>query len=74
MVEGGGVTQVGDTHIEWRRNDVFVVPGWEWHEHINAASDAVLFSVSDAPVFRKLGLHREQAWDAGGDLVEVSAG
>ena len=72
VVEGAGSTQVGEMHIEWRRNDVFVVPGWEWHEHINQASDAVLFSVSDKPVFRKLGLHREQGRDTTGDLIAVS--
>ena len=70
-VEGAGTTLVGETAIEWRRNDVFVVPGWEWHEHINQSEDSVLFSVSDEPVFRKLGLHREQSRDTNNDLIET---
>ena len=71
VVEGAGTTRVGEADIKWRRNDIFVVPGWEWHEHINQSDDTVLFSVSDEPVFRKLGLHREQGRDASGDLVEI---
>lgn len=71
VVEGAGSSQVGETRIEWHRNDIFVVPGWEWHQHINQTDDAVLFSVSDEPVFRKLGLHREQGRDTNGDLIEV---
>ena len=74
VVEGAGATQVEDQRIEWRRNDVFVVPGWAWHEHINQTNDAVLFSVSDEPVFRKLGLHREQGRGPSGDLVDVLGG
>ena len=68
---GSRDNRVGEADIKWRRNDIFVVPGWEWHEHINQSDDTVLFSVSDEPVFRKLGLHREQGRDASGDLVEI---
>ena len=72
VVEGAGATQADDTRIEWNRNDIFVVPGWEWHEHINQETqDAVLFSVSDEAVFKKLGLHREQGRTADGDIVEI---
>lgn len=71
VVEGAGATWVEEQRIEWTRNDVFVVPGWHWHEHINQATDSVLFSVSDEPVFRKLGLHREQGRDANGDHVAI---
>jgi gentisate 1,2-dioxygenase len=33
-----------------------------WHEHVNASStdDAVLYSVTDTPTLKKLGLYREE--------------
>jgi len=58
-VEGEGRTLVGDTVIEWKPRDIFVVPGWHRHRHL-AASEAVLFSFSDRPVQEKLGLWREE--------------
>jgi gentisate 1,2-dioxygenase len=38
------------------------VPGWAWHEHVNESGShaAYLFSFTDEPVFRALGLYREQ--------------
>jgi gentisate 1,2-dioxygenase len=60
-LEGSGSTQVGDTILEWSRNDVFAVPNWEWHHHLNTASgDAVLYSVTDAPAMKTLGLYQHQ--------------
>ena len=73
VVEGAGETEVGNTTLAWRRNDVFVVPGWEWHAHTAAANeDTVLFSVSDEATLRKLGLYREQARSEDGDIIELA--
>ena len=58
-VEGKGRTRVGNTVLEWGPKDVFVVPSWMPHTH-EADGDAVLFSFSDRPVQKKLGLWREQ--------------
>jgi gentisate 1,2-dioxygenase len=58
-VEGAGRTVVEGETLEWRPNDVFVVPGWRRHRHA-ADADAVLFSVSDRPVQQKLDLWREE--------------
>lgn len=58
-VEGKGRTIVGDTVIDWKPRDIFVVPGWHRHRHL-AATEAVLFSFSDRPVQEKLGLWREE--------------
>ena len=55
---GHGTSQVGDTSFEWRPHDIFVVPSWNPVAH-EAASDAVLFSFSDRPVQKALGLWRE---------------
>ncbi|MBX5465919.1 MAG: cupin domain-containing protein [Firmicutes bacterium] len=58
-LEGTGQTQAGNTVLAWEPNDVFVVPSWTPHRH-RAATDAVLFSFTDAPIQRPFGLHREE--------------
>jgi gentisate 1,2-dioxygenase len=59
-VEGGGSTEVEGKVLEWRPNDVFVVPPWKRYAH-SAAKESVLFSISDRPAQEVLGLWREQA-------------
>ena len=61
-LKGRGRTVVNGKALDWSENDLFVVPTWAWHEHVNLdpKNDAVLYSVSDEPVMRKLGLFREQ--------------
>jgi gentisate 1,2-dioxygenase len=58
-VEGSGSSHVGDKNFEWEAHDVFVVPSWYKVSH-QAAADAVLFSFSDRPVQKALGLWREE--------------
>ncbi len=60
VVEGHGRSQVGDVAFEWGPRDVFVVPSWCRVAH-HASEDAVLFSFSDRPVQKAIGLWREQA-------------
>jgi 1-hydroxy-2-naphthoate dioxygenase len=62
VVQGNGETLVGNERIEWNRHDAFAVPNWSWHEHRNRSKTeaAILFSVNDIPVFRALGLYREE--------------
>lgn len=62
VVEGEGETVVGDKVFRWSAHDVIVVPAWQWHEHQCAGKDdAVLFSISDDPVFRAFALDRMEA-------------
>jgi gentisate 1,2-dioxygenase len=56
--EGKGKTVVDGKALEWGVNDVFVVPPWKRYAH-KAASEAVLFSISDRPAQEALGLWRE---------------
>jgi gentisate 1,2-dioxygenase len=59
---GEGTTVVGDTRFDWTEGDLFVVPSWLWHEHVNpTAEPAILFSVHDFPAMKALGLYREEA-------------
>jgi gentisate 1,2-dioxygenase len=57
-VEGQGTTKVGDDELHWGPNDVFVVPPWKRYAH-KAAEQSVLFSISDRPAQKALGIWRE---------------
>ena len=60
VAEGAGRSQVGDTTFDWRKNDVFVVPSWYPVSH-QTHGEAVLFSFSDRPAQKALGLWREES-------------
>ena len=63
VFRGQGATQIGARCFEWEQGDSFVVPLWYAHRHWNRSSsaDAMLFSMSDAPVLKALELYREEA-------------
>ncbi|MSQ73826.1 MAG: cupin domain-containing protein [Betaproteobacteria bacterium] len=73
VVEGAGYSEIEGKRHDWTRNDVFVIPGWLWHRHVNTApaGDACLYSVSDAPTHHKLHLYREQERLDSGEIREV---
>jgi gentisate 1,2-dioxygenase len=58
VVEGRGKTAIGNATVEWGPRDVFVAPSWLPVSH-QAAEEAVLFSFSDRPAQKALGLWRE---------------
>jgi gentisate 1,2-dioxygenase len=63
-IEGRGRSKVGDrTVLEWGPRDIFVVPSWNTVIH-EADEESVLFSFSDRPVHEKLGLFREDRFNA----------
>jgi gentisate 1,2-dioxygenase len=62
------VTKIGrsksdEADLVWNERDCFNVPAWLWHRFKNSSQgeSAILFSVSDRPVFEALKLYREQA-------------
>jgi len=59
VAEGAGRSRIGETELDWGKNDVFVVPSWCPVTH-QADGEAVLFSFSDRPVQKALGLWREE--------------
>ena len=59
VVEGRGRSQIDNTTFEWTKRDIFVVPSWYSVEH-EADEETVLFSFSDRPVQKALGIWREQ--------------
>jgi gentisate 1,2-dioxygenase len=73
VLEGSGLTKVGDQEFQWEKNDIFVVPGWNWCEFENTSTteDAILYSVSDKPAQQKLGLLRTQGKLSNGEIIEL---
>jgi gentisate 1,2-dioxygenase len=59
VIEGRGRSRVADTTLTWQPHDIFVVPSWTTVSH-EADTEAVLFSFSDRPVQKALGLWREE--------------
>lgn len=70
VLKGSGYSIIEGEKFEWTENDVFAVPGWKWHEHVNTSSDSdvCLYSATDEPTFRKLGLFREDRKAADGSI------
>ena len=61
VIEGRGSSRVGNETFAWEAHDVFVVPSWCAVAH-EAVEDAVLFSYSDRPAQKALGLWREETF------------
>ncbi|RZJ34309.1 MAG: cupin domain-containing protein [Flavobacterium sp.] len=63
--KGKGYSVIGGKRYDWKERDIFCVPSWEWHEHVNLSEteDACLFSFNDLPVIEKLGLYQEKAYE-----------
>jgi len=59
-VDGEGVSTIGETKLEWRKNDVFTVPHWQWASHRALSDAAHLFIITDREVLRRTGLLREE--------------
>jgi gentisate 1,2-dioxygenase len=59
VIEGGGRAMIGGETFEFTARDTFVVPSWQAYA-LHATEDCVLFSFSDRPVQRALGLWREE--------------
>ncbi|MEK7215949.1 MAG: cupin domain-containing protein [Chloroflexota bacterium] len=62
VVEGSGTSVVNGKRLEWGEKDVFCVPMWASHEHLNTTKQpSLLFSFTDTPLFQRLDLYREEA-------------
>jgi len=65
---GQGETIIDGVRFVWGKGDVLVMPPWAVREHHNTSTseDAILFSISDAPVLEKLGLYRSAPYEENG--------
>lgn len=59
IAEGRGTSRVADETFAWGPRDIFVVPSWQPVSHA-AHDEAVLFSFSDRPAQKALGLWRDE--------------
>jgi gentisate 1,2-dioxygenase len=57
-VEGYGTSTIGEKTFSWGPRDIFVAPSWHPVSHA-ATEESVLFSFSDRPAQRALGIWRE---------------
>jgi gentisate 1,2-dioxygenase len=60
VCEGRGTSFIDGAPFVWGRGDTLVVPSWHKIEH-HAASDSVLFDLSDEPLMRFSKYFRQQA-------------
>ena len=62
--KGNGYTVIDGKRYDWKERDIFCIPSWAWHEHVNLSDteDACLFSFNDLPVIEKLGLYQEKIY------------
>ena len=60
VYRGTGHSVIDGQRFDWGPGDMFVVPSWSAVEH-HAEQTADLFTLSDTPVLRALGIYREQA-------------
>jgi gentisate 1,2-dioxygenase len=67
--EGGGSVTVDERKFDFEPKDIFVIPSWHWHA-FDSAAGAVLHSVSDLALIRKIGLYREQRKTADGRILD----
>jgi gentisate 1,2-dioxygenase len=58
VAEGRGQSRIGDETFSWSPHDIFMVPSWVPAIH-EAQGESVLFSFSDRPIQKALGLWRE---------------
>ncbi|MEA3023311.1 MAG: gentisate 1,2-dioxygenase, partial [Alphaproteobacteria bacterium] len=73
-MEGSGYTEIGGQRFDWERNDLFVAPNFLWRRHHNTGkTDAVLYSVSEAPLMEKIGQYRAQGRLPDGPVTELGA-
>ncbi|PHM50673.1 cupin domain-containing protein [Xenorhabdus miraniensis] len=63
VAKGQGYSVIDGQRFDWQERDIFCVPSWAFHEHVNSSQteDACLFCFSDLPVIQVLHLYYEEA-------------
>jgi gentisate 1,2-dioxygenase len=71
-MEGSDTTEIAGQRYDWERNDMFVAPNFLWCRHVNTGkSDAVLYTVCEAPLLEKIGQYRAQGRLDDGSVAEL---
>lgn len=74
VAKGSGYSVINGQRFDWTERDIFCVPSWTWHEHVNTSSsdDACLFQFNDLPILEKVGFYREQPYTDNGGHQDVT--
>ncbi len=74
VAEGRGHSIIDGKRYDWQEHDIFVVPSWSWHEHVNddETNPAFLFSFNDFPMINSLSLFVEAEYDTNGGHQELA--
>jgi gentisate 1,2-dioxygenase len=74
VAQGHGYSVIGGRRFDWSEHDIFCVPAWTWHEHVNLdpGEEAFLFSFNDFPVMDALGVRIEAPLEENGGHQVVS--
>ena len=75
VAKGRGHSIINGRRFDWQEHDIFCVPSWAWHEHVNASQteDACLFCFNDLPAIEAMGFYREEALADNGGRQPVMA-
>ena len=75
VYKGSGYTVMNGVRFDWKAGDIFALPAWTWHEHVNTsdAKEAVLFSTNDLPIMDTFGFEREEAYKENGGYQEIKS-
>lgn len=60
VAQGQGSSSVGSKTFNWRKNDVFTLPHWNWVSHTAASSDAIIFMMTDRELLASLGYLKDE--------------
>ena len=63
-----GHSIINGERYDWEENDFFVVPSWHWYQHVPDGGDAIIYSLSDWPIYEPFGLVRRQVRDSAPEL------
>jgi gentisate 1,2-dioxygenase len=72
VMDGSGYSEIDGQRFDWERNDILVVPPFEWRRHVNTGKeDAVLYTVTDAEILRRIGQYRAQGKLEDGTVEQI---
>ena len=60
VVDGEGSSQIGQTNLSWRKNDIFSLPRGNWISHRASSEGAMLFQLTDREILSRLDYLREE--------------
>jgi gentisate 1,2-dioxygenase len=60
VVEGEGSSQVGSRRFDWKKNDIFTLPRWQWVQHTATSAPASIFLMTDRAFVASIAQLREE--------------